>query len=155
LILLVKMMILPRQARDKHQENLRNEMRFFSQAIEWRGQNPHRLSLGQLALRKILGGSDGSDGSNGMTATIDPAELTNINQTLDLWKGVAHSRFELAGTPVVVNTTVHGDADMVSTSIDTPLVAEGKLGVALSFGGGTCSGECTLETAESSAIRVS
>jgi len=88
---------------------------FFSQAIEWRGQNPHRLSLGQLALRKILGGSDGSDGSNGMTATIDPAELTNINQTLDLWKGVAHSRFELAGTPVVVNTTVHGDADVVST----------------------------------------
>eukprot|EP01046_Picozoa_sp_COSAG06_P046852 COSAG06_NODE_6704_length_2817_cov_6.132450_2_plen_150_part_00 len=149
------MMILPRQARDKHQENLRNEIRFFSQAIEWRGQNPHRLSLGQLALRKILGGSDGSDGSNGTTATIDPAELTNINQTLDLWKGVAHSRFELAGSPVVVNTTVHGDADMVSTSIDTPLVAEGKLGVALSFGGGTCSGECTLETAESSAIRVS
>jgi hypothetical protein len=155
LILLVKMMILPRQARDKHQESLRNEMRFFSQAVEWRGQNPHRLSLGQLALRKILGGSDGSSNGNGMTATIDPAELTNINQTLDLWKGVAHSRFELAGTPVVVNTTVHGDADTVSTSIDTPLVAEGKLGVALSFGGGTCSGECTLETAESSAIRVS
>ena len=96
-------------------------MRFFSQAIEWRGQNPHRLSLGQLALRKILGRSDGSNGS-GMTATIDPAELTNINQTLDLWKGVAHSRFELAGTPVVVNTTVHGDADVVSTPLFAPFI---------------------------------
>ena len=98
-------------------------------AIAWRGLNPHRLSLGQIALRRVDG--------HGTTQAIGAEELSDINQTLDLWSGVAHSRFSLGGTAVAVDTAVHGDADLVSATVDSPLAAAGKLGVALSFGGGT------------------
>ena len=101
-------------------------------AIEWRGVNPHRLSLGQIALRKLRGKGNGTT-----TEVIRPEELSNITQTLDLWSGVAHSTFELAGTSVAVDTAVHGQADLVSATVESPLVAAGLLGVAVSFGGGT------------------
>jgi hypothetical protein len=97
--------------------------------MEWRGLNPHRLSLGQIALRKVT--------THGLTSPIDAEELSEINQTLDLWSGVAHSRFSLTGAAVLVDSAVHGDADVVSANITSPLVAQGALGVAVSFGGGT------------------
>ena len=188
-------------------------------AMEWRGQNPHRLSLGQIALRKLepRKDSNGRDGGGG-TVAIEAEEISNINQTLDLWAGVAHSRFTLSGTPapglafltlsrhrhrcrcqlpplpsiykwpviickgacilfpqgcasnarvttghdahntrnevaagpkrsphnmpleprpVSVDSCVHGEADLVSASIDSSMVADGTLGVAVSFGGGS------------------
>jgi len=98
-------------------------------ALEWRGLNPHRLSLGQVALRRIT--------PAGLTAPIEAEELSDVTQTLDLWAGVAHSRFTLGGQAVSVDTAVHGEADLVSASVDSSLVAAGTLGVALSFGGGT------------------
>lgn len=100
-------------------------------AMRWRGLNPHRLSLGQVALRRL----DAARG--GVTAPIDASELSDINQTLDLWSGIAHSRFSLAGTAVMVDSAVHGEADVLSAQISSPLVAAGTLGVAVSFGGGT------------------
>ena len=48
-----------------------------------------------------------------MTSYIDAEELSDINQTMDLWTGVAHSRFSLNGATVSVDSAVHGDADVV------------------------------------------
>ena len=118
-------------------------------AMEWRGSNPHRFSLGQIALRKL--------DSQGMTVPIDAEEVSAINQTLNVWAGLAHSRFELGGEPVVVDTVVHGKADLVSTRVETPLLVTGSLGVALSFGGGTgakSGANWTIEGAHRSEIVV-
>jgi|EP01047_Picozoa_sp_COSAG01_P038386 hypothetical protein len=100
-------------------------------AIEWRGLNPHRISLGQVALRRL----DADHG--GVTLPIDAAELSGINQTLDLWQGILHSRFSLSGAAVEVLSAVHGEADMLAARVQSKLVAAGSLGVAVSFGGGT------------------
>ena len=51
--------------------------------------------------------------AHGMTSYIDAEELSDINQTMDLWTGVAHSRFSLNGATVSVDSAVHGDADVV------------------------------------------
>ena len=116
-------------------------------AISWRGANPHRINLGQIALRWI--GKRGSDGActrvSGATeaevqgagvcsAPVEAEEVLGVNQTLDLWAGVAHSHFSLRGAPVAVDTVVHGQADVVSANVSSSLVASGELGVAISFG---------------------
>ena len=98
-------------------------------ALSWRGQNPHRISLGQIALRRL--------DKLGKTASIAPADIAAINQTLDLWSGLARSAYNLGDDAVVVKTVVHGKADLVSAQVDSGLVAAGRLGIAVSFGGGS------------------
>jgi hypothetical protein len=99
------------------------------EAVAWRSENPHRLGLGQIALRKL--------DPAGNTLSIDAHDIGAVNQTLDLWAGEALSRFNLNGTPIEVRTAVHGEADMVAVKANSTLISEGLLGVALSFAAGT------------------
>ncbi len=61
-----------------------------TELFNWLRENPHRLHLGQIGL-----------------AEIDPANITEINQELDLWRGVLNSKFKVLGEPVSVITAVH------------------------------------------------
>ncbi len=93
---------------------------------QWLASNPHRINLGRIGLwlKKV-------DGS-----TVLPADLKNPQQTLDLWGGVATSRFELEGVPVMVKTVCHPDSDTLAVQVMSPLVKTGRIGVFL-----TCPGD--------------
>ena len=95
----------------------------YSPAADWLRANPHRLDLGRIGLR--LTKSDGS------AAAIE--DLANTSQTLDLWTGLLSSRFELEGQSVQVLTVCHPTRDMLAVRIESPLLAQGRLAVALAF----------------------
>ena len=89
----------------------------------WLRENPHRLHLGRVALR--LTKSDGGE------AQI--ADITDIEQRLDLWTGVLTSRFKFEGKPVTVKTAAHPAFDMLAVAIESPLIAEGRLAARFAF----------------------
>jgi len=94
-------------------------------AVAWIRENPHRFSLGRVALD--LRAKDGT-----------PARLADIRetrQTLDLWTGTLTSRFVYDGEAVTVITRVLPDQDTVQAEVTSRLVAQGRLGVAVRFPG--------------------
>jgi len=92
----------------------------------WLERNPHRLHLGVLGLD--LKGNYGQ--------SIQPGDLTGIDQCLDLWSGILHSQFQLSGSPVSVWTACHPTLDLVAVEIESPLLAEGRqIGIRLAFPG--------------------
>ncbi len=91
--------------------------------IEWLRRNPHRLHLGRIGFRLLL--RDGREAA--------PSDLTDVEQTLDLWQGVLRSRFRLEGDEVRVETLVHPRLDAVAVRVASPLVAAGRLSIRLRF----------------------
>ena len=73
-----------------------------TELFNWLRENPHRLHLGQIGL-----------------AEIDPANVSEIDQELDLWRGVLNSKFKLSGEPVSVTTVVHPERDLLAVVIDS------------------------------------
>lgn len=61
-------------------------------AAEWVRSNPHRMHLGNIGF-----------------AGMAPEQITDVDQTLDMWDGVLHSSFRWNGTPVKVTTVSGGD----------------------------------------------
>ncbi|HET9864222.1 MAG TPA: hypothetical protein VFP37_12310, partial [Steroidobacteraceae bacterium] len=94
-------------------------------AIQWLRENPHKFSLGRLALR--LEHAD--------AAPADFADLSATQQSLDMWNGRLTSRFSFDGQPVEVETSVHPARDIVILRLKSPLLAAGRLGVDLKFAG--------------------
>jgi hypothetical protein len=95
--------------------------------IEWLRANPHRLHLGRIGFRLTL--------RNGRAATRE--DLTDAEQTLDLWNGVLRSRFRIEGEPVAVETLCHPALDLVAVRVVSPLVRLGRIAVRLRFPYGT------------------
>ena len=89
----------------------------------WLRENPHRINLGRLALLA----------TNTAGRPISPADLQEPRQTLDLWRGIVSSRYSLRGQPVMVETCVHPERDLVAVHLESPLVAAGGLTAELSF----------------------
>ena len=85
--------------------------------------NPHRFGLGRIGL--VIARADGSK------ASIE--DLKNLDQRLDLWGGVATSSFEVDGAAVRVRTVVHPQRDEVAVSVESPLLASGRIKVRLAF----------------------
>ena len=69
-------------------------------ASAWLRANPQRLHLGNFGF-----------------AGMRPEEIGGVDQTLDMWDGVLHSRFVWNGTPVEVETVCSGEEDLVSAKI--------------------------------------
>ena len=88
-----------------------------TELFNWLRENPHRLHLGQIGL--CLGKTE-----------IDPSAISEINQQLDLWRGILRSEFKLSGEPVTVNTAVHPERDLLAVTIDSRLR---DLGVRIAF----------------------
>lgn len=94
-------------------------------AIRWLRENPHRFSLARVALYLR--------GRNGGRARF--ADLAATHQRLDLWSGALLSRFDLDGEPVHVETRVHPSLDMLVVTLDSPALAQGRLGLDLTLPG--------------------
>jgi len=84
--------------------------------FNWLRENPHRLHLGQIGLYHAK--------------DIEPADITEINQQLDLWRGVLNSKFKLFGEAVSITTAVHPVQDLLAIVIDSRLTG---LGVRIAF----------------------
>jgi len=82
-------------------------------AGEYFRENPHPLPLGQISLVQ----GDGKP--------LDMASITNVNQKLDLWKGVITSNYDLNGKPVTVETVCHPDQSTVAFKIKSTLLKGG------------------------------
>ena len=94
-----------------------------SPSTAWLRGNPHRFNLGRIGL--VLRKRDGAD--------VGVGDLQNIEQTLDLWRGILVSRFELEGRPVVVETCSHPEVDGIAARISSPLLATGQISVSVAF----------------------
>lgn len=104
-----------------------NEKGRAHDAANWYRVNPHRLHLGALGF-----------------ADLNPDQITDIDQTLDMWDGEIRSDFKVDGTPVSVRTYVHPERDMVAASIKS----EKRLPVALRLPyptGGHCDDACNWD----------
>jgi hypothetical protein len=94
-------------------------------ALQWLRENPHRFSLGRIAL--VLRDAAGREA--------EVSQLVGARQELDLWSGALRSHFVFAGEPVDVETRVHPDRDMVLVDIRSTLVTTGRLVVRVSYPG--------------------
>jgi hypothetical protein len=95
--------------------------------INWLRSNPHRLHLGKigLALTKTDGRAAGTN------------DLTDLEQTLDLWRGEIVSRFKFDGEPVEVRTLCHPSRDLIAVRVESALVKCGRVGIQIHFPYGT------------------
>jgi hypothetical protein len=80
--------------------------------FNWLRENPHRLNLARIGF-----------------VIAKPADVTEVEQKLDLWNGQLESRFLLAGKPVAVQTCVHPEADVLAIRV----WSEAGVPVSLSF----------------------
>jgi hypothetical protein len=90
---------------------------------EWLRDNPHRLDLGQIGF--VLTKADGSPAQ--------PGDLAGIDQKLDLWNGILLSKFSLEGQAVEVRTVCDPDRDLIAVRVVSPLLAKGRVRIALRF----------------------
>ena len=95
----------------------------YSPAADWLRANPQRLDLGRIGfvLRKANGD------------LVQPADLHDIHQKLDLWTGLLESRFTVEGQPVLVQTVCHPDQSLISVHIESPLLEKGQIQVEIAF----------------------
>ncbi|HYG22122.1 MAG TPA: hypothetical protein VEH04_05005 [Verrucomicrobiae bacterium] len=95
--------------------------------IRWLRGNPHRLHLGRLGF--VLTRTDGS------AATA--ADLAAVEQKLNLWTGILHSRFQWDGQIVEVETVCHPERDVLAVRVRSPLLRTGRVKLRLDFPYGT------------------
>lgn len=86
-------------------------------AVNWYRQNPHRLQLGNIGFE--------IDKKNGTLAAVE--DITDVQQTLNMWTGEIHSRFKVEGLSVNVITYCHQQQDIIAVSVTSPLIKEGRL----------------------------
>jgi hypothetical protein len=91
--------------------------------FDWLRENPHRLHLGRVGLRLLTPGG----------REAQAADIGDIEQTLDLWRGRITSRFRFDGKPVTVTTTVHPALDLLAVAVESELTREGRLAVRFAF----------------------
>jgi hypothetical protein len=94
-----------------------------TELFNWLRENPHRLHLGRLGLRLLT--------TNQGEARV--SDITDVEQTLELWSGSMTSRFKMQSVPVIVKTSVHPGLDLLAVAIESPLIEQGRLSVRLSF----------------------
>ena len=85
-------------------------------------QNAHRLNLASIGLNIE---------SNGYKAKL--TDIKSALQTLDLWRGLLKSRFEILGREVEVETCVDPEQDAIGVRISSKLINSGDISVKISF----------------------
>lgn len=86
-------------------------------AVNFIRQNPHRVHLGNIGFELYK-----KDGSKALTT-----DISDVNQTLDLWTGEITSHFVFDGQPVEVKTVSHQQKDIIAVSVESPLLKSGQL----------------------------
>lgn len=85
--------------------------------------NPHRLQLASFGLE--IKNSDKTD--------VQPEEIKNINQELNLWEGLVKSSFEIENEKVEVVTFSSPEKDKIYTQIHSKWINKNLLGIKIRF----------------------
>ena len=93
-----------------------------TELYQWLRENPHRLHLGRIGFCRT-----------GERQEIQAADVSDIKQELDLWRGRITSEFKLDGQFVLVQTAVHPRLDLLAVSIRSSLIEEARLAVRFDF----------------------
>ena len=101
--------------RTLHLANLEN-----SPAGKYFRENPHPIPLGQISL--LYRGEP-----------LAPESIGSIDQQFDLWTGVIHSSYTLAGQPITVETVTQPGQSRVAVKLRSPLVKSGDLQIRFGF----------------------
>lgn len=96
-------------------------------AAKYLRENPHRIDLGKIGFCFV-----DKDNSN-----IRQEDISNINQTLNLWEGILYSDFVLRNKSIHVETCSHPTLDQVAVKIHSDLLEDNKLGIAFDFSYGS------------------
>jgi hypothetical protein len=94
-----------------------------STAGQWLRRNPHILPLARI----------GFDIRDARGAPLEPSNLSGIEQTLDLWRGVVTSAYVVGGRPVTVTTACHPRFDLIAVRVESRLLTEGRLRIRIDF----------------------
>lgn len=94
-----------------------------SKAGHWLRSNPHRIPLGILGFEITL-----SDGSS-----LNVSDIQSVDQKLDMWKGVIHSKFTVEDVPVEVITVCHPEKDIVGVRVVSPLIQKEQIKISCKF----------------------
>ncbi|GHS90714.1 hypothetical protein FACS1894174_08220 [Bacteroidia bacterium] len=89
----------------------------------WMRENPHRFNLGRL--RFLLTKSNGTQ--------IAVSDVKDIDQTLDLWRGVVISRYTIDGVPVNVETCVEPESGELAVRVNSLLITQERLKIEWAF----------------------
>jgi hypothetical protein len=100
-----------------------------TELFNWLRENPHRLHLGRICFFR----------PNDDNADIRSTDISDVDQELDLWRGSLTSRFKFRGQPMIVTTAVHPSQDLLAVSMESELLKDDLLGVALVFPYGSSS----------------
>jgi hypothetical protein len=94
-----------------------------SPAGQWLRENPHTQPLPRIGF--VLAGKD--------ARALVPADVSGVDQRLDLWQGRLESRVTLQGQPVSVTSAADPGTDTVALRIRSPLLARGALAVRIAL----------------------
>ena len=98
----------------------KNKMPGNEEVYRWLRQNPHRLNLGRIGLLY-------------RDQEIDPSELSEIHQELNLYEGRLESRYCLAGTPFAAEVCCDSGSDTLGIRLRSGLLADRSAAVCLAF----------------------
>ncbi len=85
--------------------------------------NPHRLHLGMVGLELLH-----TDQSH-----VRKEEISDINQELDLWKGIITSSFQVEKDSFKIQTCCHQERDLIGIQIKSERLKSGLNGISLRF----------------------
>ena len=91
------------------------------EVAQWLFDNPHRMKLGRIFFCNIHG------------SPLEPNQVSETVRSLNIWEGVHSSKFTLDGEAVVVKTIVHPERDLISVTVNSPLLSDEKLQVGIIF----------------------
>lgn len=92
-------------------------------AGQWLRENPHTQPLPQIGF--VMAGEG--------ARPLGPADISGVDQRLDLWQGRLTSRVRLLGQPVSVSSAVGPDSDVLALKVRTPLFASGRLAIRIAL----------------------
>ncbi len=92
-------------------------------AVDYYRVNPHRLQLGNVGME--IKKKDGT--------MANASDIKDIDQQLDMWTGIIHSKFTVEGEPVEVFTACDDQQEAVAFRIISPLLNQQRISVRLRF----------------------
>jgi hypothetical protein len=92
-------------------------------ATAWLRANPHRLHLGIIGIVLLKENGD----------SVKLADLKEIDQSLDLWRGKVESNYTIEGNPVKVELYAHPEQDGIAARITSPLIEKERLKIFFKF----------------------
>jgi hypothetical protein len=90
---------------------------------DWVRQNPHKFNLARIGFVFL----------DGDKRIIHSEAVTDVNQELDLYTGILHSKYKVNGADVSVKTAVCPDSDIIAIEAESVLVSSEQMFINIVF----------------------